>query len=269
MELKGNFILRNGIWFAKNNSGVSYPEDGNDKCLQIEEQSFWFRHRNNCIKELVSRFSANKVFWDIGGGNGYVSMGLQENGIETVLVEPGKAGVTNAKQRGIKNVICGTFHDVTSSLGKNQIEAAGAFDVIEHIKDDSAFIEEVNSTLVPNGKFYLTVPAYNFLWSDEDVEAGHFRRYTLSSISKVLEKAEFSIIYETYLFSFLPVPVFFLRTVPSLFNVKRNSNSVEKYKKEHKENLILRRFIQWEQNQILDQKEIPFGSSCLIVAQKI
>jgi hypothetical protein len=36
-----------------------------------------------------------------------------------------------------------------------------------------------------------TVPAFSFLWSEEDVLAGHFRLYTLSSISKVLKSSGF------------------------------------------------------------------------------
>ena len=35
---------------------ISYPEEENEACFQIEDQSFWFRHRNDCIRELVRNF---------------------------------------------------------------------------------------------------------------------------------------------------------------------------------------------------------------------
>ena len=35
-----------------------------------------------------------------------------------------------------------------------------------------------------NGRLYATVPSYSFLWSEEDILAGHFRRYTLKGLSK-------------------------------------------------------------------------------------
>ena len=35
---------------------LSYPEDGNARCLAIEDSSFWFRHRNRCIVAAVSRY---------------------------------------------------------------------------------------------------------------------------------------------------------------------------------------------------------------------
>jgi hypothetical protein len=37
---------------------ISYSEEGNEACFQIEDQSFWFRHRNDCIRELVRNFPA-------------------------------------------------------------------------------------------------------------------------------------------------------------------------------------------------------------------
>ena len=35
-----------GIYYSKSNSSISYPEEGNENCMQIEEDSFWFKHRN-------------------------------------------------------------------------------------------------------------------------------------------------------------------------------------------------------------------------------
>ena len=45
-----------GIYYTTGSEAISYPEEGNEACFQIEDQSFWFRHRNNCIRELVRNF---------------------------------------------------------------------------------------------------------------------------------------------------------------------------------------------------------------------
>ena len=45
-----------GIYYSAASEAVSYPEAGNEACFQIEEQAFWFRHRNNCTRELVKNF---------------------------------------------------------------------------------------------------------------------------------------------------------------------------------------------------------------------
>jgi hypothetical protein len=42
-----------GIWRAGEQEPISYPQEGNDRCFEIEDKSFWFQHRNACIVELV------------------------------------------------------------------------------------------------------------------------------------------------------------------------------------------------------------------------
>ena len=59
-----------GIWFARRQGEVSYPPRGNAACLEIEDRSFWFLHRNRCIVSLVRRFAPDGPLLDIGGGNG-------------------------------------------------------------------------------------------------------------------------------------------------------------------------------------------------------
>src|SRR5260221_290852 len=79
---------QDGLWEARTVSDVSYPECGNELCFAIEESSFWFRHRNNCILEAIKSFPVPGAFFDVGGGNGYVARALQNAGLEVVLVEP-------------------------------------------------------------------------------------------------------------------------------------------------------------------------------------
>jgi len=61
-----------GIWYATHQETVSYPTDGNDECFGIEDSSFWFRHRNSCIVELVKMFppQGSGPIFDVGGGTG-------------------------------------------------------------------------------------------------------------------------------------------------------------------------------------------------------
>jgi len=72
------------------------------------------------------------------------------------------------------------------------VDAAGAFDVTEHIEDDLGFLRELGGILRPGGRLYVTVPAFPFLWSQEDTDTGHYRRYTLPAIEAVLRKAGFA-----------------------------------------------------------------------------
>jgi len=55
-------------------------------------------------------------------------------------------------------------------------------DVLEHIEDDAAAVAAVHSLLVPGGVAVISVPAYPWLFGHHDVQLGHFRRYTRSSL---------------------------------------------------------------------------------------
>jgi hypothetical protein len=66
--------------------------NGNDNCFALEDNSFWFKYRNNCIIQLAKQYVKDNLLFEIGGGNGFVSKGLEENGIQTCLIEPGIQG---------------------------------------------------------------------------------------------------------------------------------------------------------------------------------
>jgi len=271
-DFADNIYFQDGIWFSKNNSEISYPKGGNMNCFEIEKDSFWFKHRNNCIIEAVKNYSMDEIFFDVGGGNGYVAKGLEENNIQTVLIEPGFEGALNAKERGLKNIICSTYEDAGIKL--NSCKAIGLFDVVEHIKDDKGFLKSINSILANEGLIYITVPAYKLLWSKEDNDAGHYRRYSIKQISSILEDNGFKIEYATYIFSILPIPVFLFRTIPGLLGFNRKSNNLNKHKQEHSQKKgILSSYLDkiWikELNCIKLKKKIPFGGSCFVIARKI
>jgi hypothetical protein len=270
-EYANNIFEKDGIYFCKNNTSISYPEDGNQSCFIIEDNSFWFRHRNNCITESVKKHSKDKLFFDIGGGNGYVSKGLNKSGIETVVVEPGVQGCVNAKSRGLENIMCATLQD--AAFKKESIESAGLFDVVEHIEDDVEFLKTLSEYLKKGGKLYITVPSFKWLWSNEDNFAGHYRRYTLKSLKTVLKKAGYEIEYSTYIFSILPIPILLFRCLPYRLGLAKKSEDLNKNEQEHKEKKgilsgLLNSIWNWEINRIKKNKRIYFGGSCFVVAKK-
>lgn len=261
-------VDRGGIWYAKQNAPVSYPEHGNDIFFTIEEYSFWFKHRNNCIKEIIKRHPFKGAFFDIGGGNGYVARGIQEIGVETILVEPGEKGCVNAKRRNINNVVCSTVED--AGFEKNSMPAIGVFDVVEHFKDDVGLLSTLHGYLQKDGLLFITVPAFNFLWSNEDDYAGHYNRYTLGGLEKKLESVGFKVVYDTYIFSILPLPVFLLRSIPSRLGMRKQSDYESKKPSEHKsENPLLTKIWNWELKKIQRGERIPMGGSCMVVARKV
>lgn len=257
-----------GIWFSKNRSNISYPDDGNIQCLAIEDDSFWFKHRNKCILEAIRRFPPDGAVLDVGAGNGYVSLTLKNAGLDTVVIEPGVQGAVNAHARGLRPVICSTLED--AGFKSHLIPAVGLFDILEHIEDNIGFLRTIKSLLVSNGRLYITVPAYNFLWSLEDDNAGHYRRYTNKSLTKMLESIGFMIDFKTYIFSILPLPILLFRAIPSRLGVRKHSE-FDLTTKEHGQNhglfaYLLSWMLDNELKVLRSKRAIAFGGSCLVVA---
>ena len=262
----------NGIWYSQDNQSISYPSDGNESCFLVEDHSFWFKHRNNCIVSVVKSYPPEDsgAIFDIGGGNGFVSLGLANAGFDVALVEPGIVGAVNGKNRGIKNVICATTK--TAKFNQHSLPAVGLFDVIEHIEDDLAFLKSIRSLIKKGGRLYVTVPSYPFLWSGEDVLAEHFRRYTLGGISNVLKSAGFEVEFSSYIFRFIPIPIFLLRVLPYKLGLSKVERNTKKTSRDHgvKGGLmanIIRAILQPEIDNLNQKKAMPFGGSCLIVAK--
>lgn len=263
-----------GIWYSAETENISYPSEGSDTCFAIEESSFWFRHRNNCIKSIVKSFPPknNETIFDIGGGNGFVALGLSSYGFNVALVEPGATGASNAKKRGVSDVICATTS--TAQFKQRSLPAVGLFDVIEHIEDDLNFLKSVGSLIKKGGRLYVTVPSYWCLWSEDDVTAGHFRRYTVSSISNVLQLAGFQVEFSSYIFRVLPLPIFLFRTIPYKLGFPKSEKNGSTMTRDHEIKSrvlgrILNVILKSEIDNLNKKKSMSFGGSCLIVAKSL
>jgi SAM-dependent methyltransferase len=149
--------------------------------------------------------------------------------------------------------------------------AAGMFDVLEHIEDETAALRHVHTLLRPGGRLFLTVPAYPLLYSVDDEVAGHFRRYTLSSLTRVLAGSGFRVGFASYMFAPLPPLVFLLRTLPSRLGLRRGTDP-ERDAAEHAPNGIaawlMGRMLDAEYRWIDAGRTLPIGGSCLCMAVK-
>jgi hypothetical protein len=66
-------------------------------------------------------------------------------------------------------------------------------EVMEHIKDDRAFLKKVNN-LLDNGRLYLSVPAKMKYWNIDDELFGHYRRYEREELGNLLSSSGFNVI---------------------------------------------------------------------------
>ena len=224
-EVAPSLRLEGGIWTSGLAADLSYPESGNRVFFDIEDRSFWFRHRNDCIVAAVRRHPPAGTILDVGGGNGFVARRLLNEGFHTILLEPGQEGAQNGSRgRHIPEVVCSTLRG--AGFAARSVPAIGLFDVLEHIEDDQDFVEQIRAVLCPGGLLYGTVPAGQWLWSMADVDAGHFRRYSERIIGKLLQR-RLDLIFATHFFAPLIVPVLGARAMPYRLGVRRSTLASE------------------------------------------
>lgn len=259
-----------GVWRTIARSSVSYPDQGHDTCHGVEDDSFWFAHRNRCIAALIRHDPPDRSlpFADVGGGNGYVASMVKELGYDVVLVEPGASGIAHARERGIDDLVQASIVDLDIEPGK--LGAIGLFDVLEHIEHPGDALRSLRDMLADGGKIYATVPAHGWLWSSADAEAGHFRRYTTGQLEALLARSGFNVGLCSYYFWPLPLPMFLLRALPERVRLRRapRPRAVRVGSEHRRRGRLPEWLLSFEVNALGRGRRVPFGASCVVVATK-
>lgn len=258
-----------GIWVSRDAAVVEY--DSHEEHFALEEESFWFRHRNRIILGLIRRFPPPGPILDVGGGNGFVAAAIERAGHDTIVLEPGRAGARHARQRGLPCVVCATVEAARFRL--SSLGGIGLFDVIEHIEDDRGFLRGLRGLLGPRGRLYVTVPSYRWLWSVHDTNEHHFRRYTVGRLAGVLEEAGFRVLASSSFFWPLPLPVFLMRAVPTRLGWLRPGD-YRYLGRDHRGGSglgvrVMGALLAPEVAVIGAGGRVPFGTSCLAVAEPV
>ena len=81
---------------------------------------------------------------------------------------------------------------------REAFDLVAAFDVIEHVDDDTASLKAMSDRLRPGGWLLATVPAFQFLWSSHDERHHHKRRYVRSDLIRRITDAGLTPVRATY-----------------------------------------------------------------------
>ncbi|HYW09256.1 MAG TPA: class I SAM-dependent methyltransferase [Longimicrobium sp.] len=161
---------------------------------EAEPGHFWFEARNRLIAQLVgAHFPSAASFLEIGCGTGFVLAGLRRAFPAMSLTgsELFPEGLTHARSRVPDAQLFQM--DARAIPFDAEFEAAGAFDVLEHVDDDARVLAEMRRAVRPGGGIILTVPQHPWLWSALDDIAHHQRRYTRRGLLDLVRGAGFTV----------------------------------------------------------------------------
>lgn len=196
-----------------------YTDDTWGQMNELIDRSWWFATRSCVVYGEIKRHLGDSSIWDLGCGNGQISQFLNSKGFSVVGIEPSMLGAKLTSKRGIE-AFCAQFEDL--QLPDNSIGAISMFDVLEHLPDRKTTLDSIYRSLEPGGSLVLTIPAMRCLWSQFDVDGGHFIRYNRRTIKSELESVGFDIRYSGYFFVLTIIPILLLRALPFRLGIRKS-----------------------------------------------
>jgi hypothetical protein len=143
---------------------------------------------------------------DLGGGSGgWLAYFLARNRLplgEAALADSSEMALRLARQC-LPASVSRYQVDLRDLQWKSRWEAAFLLDVLEHLPEERAVLDQIHQAMTPQGKLFITVPALKFFWSWNDEVVGHQRRFSCSDFRKLAEECGFRLLGARYFMFFL------------------------------------------------------------------
>ena len=237
---------------------------------KIEEGNFWFRSRNRLILWVLNRnFPTARNFLEIGCGTGFVLSGIHKEFPDMSLSGSDIfcEGLDYAKTR----VPSATFLQIDARRipFEEEFDIIGAFDILEHIEEDTLVLKQMFNAVKKKGGVILTVPQHKWLWSAQDEIAFHRRRYSRIELEKKMRDAGFQIVFRTSFLSLL-LPAMVLSRFRSHFLSYSNkpNNAIRELQINPIINRIFEKICNIERSILKKGISLPAGGSLLCVGRK-
>ena len=181
----------------------------------MEDRHWWFRSRRRVIWALVHRahLPESPRILDAGCGTGRNLVELARLGpVEGIDNSP--QAVEFCQRRGLEGIHLAGIEEMPFEDGR--FDLLVATDVIEHLPDDGAALDELHRVAAPGAKLVLTVPAYKWLWSRHDADWHHYRRYTRPRLRETVRAHGWEPTVGTYFYTSMLPPVAAVRSFQRL-----------------------------------------------------
>jgi SAM-dependent methyltransferase len=175
----------------------------------LERTHWWFVARMQIIEDLIRRKIYKELplkILNIGTATGAGTVMMQQFGnVTSVEYDRDCCNFLN------NDLKISTINASITELpfADNTFDLVCAFDVIEHVEDHQLAAQEMKRVCKKEGYLFLTVPAYQFLWSEHDVINQHCRRYRAAQLKHLFTTINVTVIKQSYFnfWFFLPIAV--------------------------------------------------------------
>ena len=235
------------------------------KMLKLESSHWWFVARRKIIQKAINNLDLprNIRILDAGCGNGD-NLSLLSTFGDLVAFEKNEYALKTAKSKKIGEIYKAELPDKLPNTVKTNFDLIVLLDVLEHIDDDSKSLTTVRKLMNNKGIILITVPAFQWLWSEHDVIHHHKRRYSKSELREKLDSSGFRIKYISY-FNTLLFPFALVERIGRKIFSPSNPEILEL--PNNKINFLLEKIFSLEAI-FMNKISLPFGLSLVAIAEK-
>lgn len=195
----------------------------------VDQNTHWYYQSKklpllNYFKKLPDSVKYNII--DIGSGSGFFAKELLNNFPDKInicyLIDTEYTDKEIAESLATKFV---KQNKIPNTISNSMVVL---MDVLEHLEDDFQMLLEIKKNSVGNANYYfITVPAFQTLWSDHDEYLCHYRRYTVTTLKELLLKSKFRFDSIYYLYGTLFPVVWATRKISGLFPSKEITSEMK------------------------------------------
>lgn len=149
------------------------------------------KNYNYFVNSLMMRYIKNGPVLDFGSGHGIFCMHVNSTGLTSHGYEIDAEAIKKSKLNKIK-----TYNSL--EMIPQLYPVVTSLNVLEHIENDEASLVDIAKLLQKDGLLILYLPASMKVWTQMDVDVGHFRRYEKKEIINKLTNNNFEIIHLSF-----------------------------------------------------------------------
>ena len=174
----------------------------------VDPRAHWYyRSKARPLLAFAARGPLPSEIVDVGAGSGYFS----ERAAEAWTPRPPLVQVDSGYERDAREPGTTRLRALPERVAPGALVVL--MDVLEHVDDDAALLRDVAARCAGPCRFFLTVPAFQSLWSPHDDFLGHKRRYRLPQFERLVASAGLRVESGYYYFGLALIPAWLKRRV--------------------------------------------------------
>jgi SAM-dependent methyltransferase len=230
---------------------------------RVEDRHWWYRGRRRVLDGVIERLRlpARARILDAGCGSGRNMVELARHG-QVTGIELSPTSLALARERHVGEAVEGSITELP--FPADSFDLAVCLDVIEHLADDRSALRELRRVVTPGGVLVVTVPAYQWLWSQHDEINHHHRRYNRTMLLAAASDAGWQHTRTTH-FNSLLLPVAIALRALDRVHASTTESSLDLWVPPAPLNWLLQQPLNLEAAAVARGGSIPVGLSLMAV----